>query len=402
MQKKKTLDDWLIWQEELMEETIVLGLERVQIVYERLFPNGVPFAAITVAGTNGKGSTIAFIDSIYRDSKYKVGRSTSPHLINYNERFAVDGVDVSDASIIEAFELIEAKREGILLTYFEFSTLATLIIFANEASIDLAILEVGLGGRLDSVNVVDSDVSVITNIAIDHTYYLGDTREAIGKEKAGIMRTSKPCICGDQDPPISLLSYAKEIDSPLTLIKQKYKGEIGLEGIHQKLNAAVAIKVIEKLEGRFPVSNDMILKGIKKARIVARFEKIPVGDKTIVLDVAHNPEAVKTLVNTLSESPMETVAIFSALADKNIDHMIELASDTINHWFLVPLSSERAIQMEALEIKFSKSQVTTVCLNMDNAIEKALTLINIKRIIIFGSFYTIADAAKFLKESEYY
>ena len=244
-----------------------------------------------------------------------MGRSTSPHLIKYNERFAIDGVDVSDASIIDAFELIEAKREGILLTYFEFSTLATLIIFANEA-VDLAILEVGLGGRLDSVNVVDCDVSVITNIAIDHTDYLGDTREAIGKEKAGIMRTSKPCICGDQDPPISLLSYAKEIDSPLTFIKQEYKGEIGLEGIHQQLNAAVAIKAIEKLDDRFPVSNDMILKGVKKARIIARFEKIPVGDKTIVLDVAHNPEAVKTLVNTLSESPMETVAIFQRLLTK--------------------------------------------------------------------------------------
>ena len=276
-----------------------------------------------------------------------------------------------------------------------------MIIFANEA-VDIAILEVGLGGRLDSVNVVDCDVSVITNIAIDHTDYLGDTREAIGKEKAGIMRTSKHCICGDQDPPISLLSYAKEIDSPLTLIKQGYKGEIGLEGAHQKLNAAVAIKAIEKLDDRFPVSNDMILKGVKKARIVARFEKIPVGDKTIVLDVAHNPEAVKTLVNTLSESPMETVAIFSALADKNIDDMIGLASDTIKHWFLVPLSAERAIQMEVLENKFSKSQVTTVCLTMDNAIEKALELINIKRIVIFGSFYTIADAAKFLKESKYY
>ncbi len=401
MHKKKTLDDWLSWQEELMEETIVLGLERVQIVYERLFPNGVPFATITVAGTNGKGSTIAFIDSIYRQSKYKVGRSTSPHLINYNERFAIDGVDVSDASIIAAFELIEAKREGILLTYFEFSTLATLIIFANEA-VDLAILEVGLGGRLDSVNVVDCDVSVITNIAIDHTDYLGDTREAIGKEKAGVMRTSKHCICGDQNPPISLLSYAKEIDSPLTLIKQGYKGAIGLEGAHQKLNAAVAIKAIEKLDGRFPVSSDMILKGVKKARIVARFEKIPVGDKTIVLDVAHNPDAVKTLVNTLSESPMETVAIFSALADKNIDDMIGLASDTIKHWFLVPISAERAIQMETLENKFSKSQVTTICLTMDNAIEKALALENIKRIVIFGSFYTIADAAKFLKESEYY
>lgn len=209
MKNKRTLDDWLNWQETLMEDTIVMGLDRVGIVYDRLFPNGVPYAVITVAGTNGKGSTVSFIDSIYRESKYKVGRSTSPHLLKYNERFAIDGQDVSDELIIKAFELIETKRENVTLTYFEFSTLAALIIFA-EASIDLAILEVGLGGRLDSVNIVDSDVSVITNIAIDHTDYLGDTREAIGREKAGIMRTSRPCICGDQNPPQSLLSYAKK------------------------------------------------------------------------------------------------------------------------------------------------------------------------------------------------
>ena len=204
MQDKNTLDDWLNWQEALMEETIVLGLDRVQIVYDKLFPNGVPYSVITVAGTNGKGSTVSFIDSIYRQSEYKVGRSTSPHLLKYNERFAIDGVDVSDEIIINAFELIEDRANEVTLTYFEFSTLAALIIFA-EAKVDLAILEVGLGGRLDSVNVVDSDVSVITNIAIDHTDYLGDTREAIGREKAGIMRTSRPCICGDQDPPQSLL-----------------------------------------------------------------------------------------------------------------------------------------------------------------------------------------------------
>ena len=193
MHDKHTLDDWLNWQESLMEETIVLGLDRVQVVYDRLFPNGVPYKVITVAGTNGKGSTVSFIDSIYRQSKYKIGRSTSPHLLKYNERYAIDGEEVSDETIIKAFELIETKRQEVTLTYFEFSTLAALIIFA-EAKIDLAILEVGLGGRLDSVNVVDNDVSVITNIAIDHTDYLGDTREAIGREKAGIMRTSRPFV----------------------------------------------------------------------------------------------------------------------------------------------------------------------------------------------------------------
>jgi len=380
-----------------MEETILLGLDRVQLVYQRLFPDGVPFLAITVGGTNGKGSTIAFIDSIYRESKYRVGRFTSPHLIKYNERFAINGEIVNDSVIIKAFEAIEEKREGVSLTYFEFSTLAALIIF-SEAAVDIAILEVGLGGRLDSVNVVDSDVSVITDIAIDHTDYLGDTRELIGTEKAGIMRTAKPCICGDQHPPNSVLAYAKKIDTPLTLVKEQYKGEIGLEGVHQKLNAAVAIKVIEAISDQFPVSKEMIKCGIKQAQIVARFEKVNVGSKTVILDVAHNPAAVQTLVNTLSDSPMETVAIFSALADKNIDDMISLAAAHIKHWFLVPLSAKRSIQIETLEDKFDDSQETTVCVSMASAIEQALALKEIQRIVIFGSFYTVADASVILKE----
>ena len=395
MQTKRTLDEWLTWQETLMEETIVLGLDRVKIVYDKLFPNGVPFKVITIGGTNGKGSTIAFIDSIYEQSKYKIGRSTSPHILKYNERFAIDGKEVSDTSIISAFELIEQKRDDITLTYFEFSTLATLIIFA-EARVDLALLEVGLGGRLDSVNVVDCNVSIITNIAIDHIEYLGDTREAIGHEKAGIMRNSIHCICGDQDPPLSLLNYAKEIDAPLTLIKEGYQGEIGLEGAHQRINAAVAIKAIEKLNYLFPITNNMIVEGIKKAQIAARFQKIIIGDKTVILDVAHNPAAVETLVNTLLESPIETVAIFSALADKNIDDMIKLSSNSIKQWFLVPLSSERSIQLDALNDKFADSQTTTVCANMDSAINETLGLKNIKRIVIFGSFYTIADASEIL------
>ena len=397
MQNKRTLDDWLNWQDTLMEKTIVLGLDRVQIVYDQLFPNGVPFAVITVAGTNGKGSTVAFIDSIYNETKYKVGRSTSPHLLEYNERFAIDGQEVTDELIIKAFELIETKRQDVTLTYFEFSTLAALIMFA-EASVDLAILEVGLGGRLDSVNVVDSDVSVITNIAIDHTDYLGDTREAIGREKAGVMRTLKPCICGDQDPPKSLLSYAKEINTPLTLVSESYKNAIGLEGAHQKLNAAVAVKAIESLTNQFPVSHNMIIEGVKKTRIAARFEKIIIGDKTVILDVAHNPAAVKTLVETLSENPVKTVAIFSALVDKNIADMIELASGSIKHWFLVPIKAERSIELKALKDKFGNSESTTICLNMSDAIEQSLELEGIDRVVIFGSFYTIADASEIIKK----
>ena len=397
MQNKRTLDDWLNWQDTLMEKTIVLGLDRVQIVYDQLFPNGVPFAVITVAGTNGKGSTVSFIDSIYNETKYKVGRSTSPHLLKYNERFAIDGKEVTDELIIKAFELIETKRQDVTLTYFEFSTLAALIMFA-EAGVDLAILEVGLGGRLDSVNVVDSDVSVITNIAIDHTDYLGDTREAIGREKAGVMRTSKPCICGDQDPPKSLLSYAKEINTPLTLVSESYKNAIGLEGAHQKLNAAVAVKAIESLTNQFPVSHNMIIEGVKKTRIAARFEKIIIGDKTVILDVAHNPAAVKTLVETLSENPVKTVAIFSALVDKNIADMIELASGSIKHWFLVPIKAERSIELKALKDKFGNSESTTICLNMSDAIKQSLELEGIDRVVIFGSFYTIADASEIIKK----
>lgn len=392
MTSKKTLDDWLTWQETLMEETIVLGLDRVQLVYEKLFPNGVPFKVITVAGTNGKGSTVSFIDSIYRQSTYKVGRSTSPHLLKYNERYAIDGEDALDEVIINAFELIEAKREDIKLTYFEFSTLAAFIIF-EKAEVDIAILEVGLGGRLDSVNVVDSDVSVITNIAIDHTDYLGDTREAIGREKAGVMRGSRPCICGDQGPPQSLLAYAKEIGTDITFVSKVYENDIGLEGDHQRLNAAVAIKAVESLADQLPVSISMVSEGIKNASIRARFEKVEIGNKTIILDVAHNPAAVKTLVDTLSKSSMQTVAIFSALIDKDIIEMIDLASSVIKHWYLVPLSSDRAIESEALKNKFSSSESTTICEDMNSAIQESLAHEDAERIVIFGSFYTIADAS---------
>ena len=398
MGRLKTLDDWLSWQENLHESVIDLGLERIAVVYNKLFPNGVPFHVITVGGTNGKGSTIAFIDSVYSQSEHKAGRFTSPHLIDYNERFAINGKLASDAMIIDAFEKIEACRGGVSLSYFEFSTLAALQIFA-DAKIDIAILEVGLGGRLDSVNVVDNDICVITNIAIDHTDYLGDTRELIGREKAGIMRTNKICICGDKNPPDALVNYSIKINALLGFVKEPYTGKIGLEGEHQKHNAAVALRVIETLQFQFPVSIDLIDSGFEQAGVVARFQKIMVGDKQVILDVAHNSAAVEKLVDTLQISDTKTVAIFSALADKNIDDMIDLAKNTFTHWFLVPLDVERAIQIELLQAKFDASLMTTICQDMSGAINSALALDDAKRIVIFGSFHTIADATLILREN---
>lgn len=398
MGRLKTLDDWLRWQENLHESVIDLGLERIEVVYNKLFPNGAPFKVITVGGTNGKGSTIAFIDSVYSQSEYKVGRFTSPHLIDYNERFAIDGKLASDNVIISAFEKIEACRDGVSLSYFEFSTLAALQIFA-DAEIDIAILEVGLGGRLDSVNVVENDICVITNIAIDHTDYLGDTRELIGREKAGIMRTNKICICGDENPPSALVNHAKKINALLEFVAKPYPGKIGLEGDHQKHNAAVALRVVEALQSQFPISTNLIKSGFEQASVVARFQKITVGDKQVILDVAHNSAAVEKLVDTLQASEAKTVAIFSALADKNIDDMIDLAKDTFTHWFLVPLDVERAIQIELLQAKFDASLTTTVCQGMSSAIDSALALENTQRIVIFGSFHTITDATLILREN---
>ena len=398
MGRLKSLDDWLSWQENLHESVIDLGLERIEIVYNKLFPNGVPFHVITVGGTNGKGSTIAFIDSVYSQSEHKVGRFTSPHLIDYNERFAIDGKLASDGMIISAFEKIEACRGGVSLSYFEFSTLAALQIFA-DAEIDIAILEVGLGGRLDSVNVVENDICVITNIAIDHTDYLGDTRELIGREKAGIMRANKVCICGDENPPSTLIDFSNKINALLEFVNQPYCGKIGLEGKHQKQNAAVALRVIETLQSQFAVSNDLIQSGFEQASVVARFQKMMVGDKQIILDVAHNSAAVETLVDTLQTSDDKTVAIFSALADKNIDDMINLAKDAFTHWFLVPLNVERAIQIELLQAKFDASLTTTVCPDMSSAINSALALDDAQRIVIFGSFHIITDATLILREN---
>ncbi|RUM80482.1 MAG: bifunctional folylpolyglutamate synthase/dihydrofolate synthase [Candidatus Thioglobus sp.] len=391
----KTLDEWLNWQENLHTQEIDLGLERIQKVYQKLFPDGVPFQVITVAGTNGKGSTIAFIDSIYQQSDFKVGAFTSPHLIKYNERFSVNGEMASDESICQAFDKIEALRGETSLTYFEFSTLAALVIFAHE-KVDVVVLEVGLGGRLDSVNIVDPNVSIITNIAIDHTDYLGDTREAIGFEKAGIMRSDTPCICGDQNPPTSLQNHADNIGALLTFANHPYLGKISLQGEHQQHNAALAIEAVNQLQPMLPIDKNQLSVGLEKANILARFQVKMVNNKTIVLDVAHNEAAIKILAETLKSKKVPTLAIFSALKDKNIKLMINAIESCIDEWLIVPLSVNRAIKIQDLVEKFSLSSKITTCKDMESAIHQALNTQQYQRVVIFGSFHTVADAMKIL------
>ncbi|HCV92817.1 MAG TPA: bifunctional folylpolyglutamate synthase/dihydrofolate synthase [Gammaproteobacteria bacterium] len=395
MGRLKTLDEWLDWQESLHTQEIDLGLERVQKVYRKLFPNGVPFQVITVAGTNGKGSTITFIDSIYQQSDFKIGAFTSPHLIKYNERFSVNGKMASDERICQAFDTIEVLRGNTSLTYFEFSTLAALVIFANE-KVAIAVLEIGLGGRLDSVNIVDPNVSVITNIAIDHTDYLGDTREVIGLEKAGIMRNDVSCICGDQNPPTSLQNHADNIGALLTFVNQPYLGKISLQGEHQQYNAALAIEVVNQLQPLFPIDQSQLSQGLEKANILARFQIKILNDKTIVLDVAHNEAAIKVLAETLKSEKVPTLAIFSALKDKNIELMINAIEFCIDEWLIVPLSVNRAIRIQDLVEKFSLSSKITTCKGMESAIHQALNTQQHQRVVIFGSFHTVVDAMKIL------
>lgn len=397
MGRLNTLDDWLDYQQNLHVQEIDLGLERVKKVYQKLFPKGVPFKVISVAGTNGKGSTVAFIGSIYQQSNFKVAQFSSPHILKYNERFVINGVQSTDEQICHAFEKIQSLRSETSLTYFEFSSLAALIIFESE-KVDVAILEVGLGGRLDSVNIVNNDVSVITNIDIDHVDYLGDTRALIGLEKAGIMRKNTPCICADINPPASIAQYAHQIKAQLEFVKQKYTGDIGLIGKHQQQNAATAILAVQKLNKTFPISSAQIKKGIQYAQLDARFQIKTINNKTVIFDVAHNAAAVKVLAAELAKQSRPTVAIFSALKDKNIGLMIDEISMIINQWLLVPLNVNRAMNMKELSNQFGLNHNIHVCDDMQNAINRVLNDKQYQRIVIFGSFHVVADALTILKQ----
>jgi dihydrofolate synthase/folylpolyglutamate synthase len=416
-----TLNEWLSLLETMHPKAIDMGLERVTQVKDSL---GIHFdcPVITVGGTNGKGSTCAMLESILLQAGYRVGLYTSPHLIHFNERARINGEPVSDAAFIGNFAEVEARRGGVSLTYFEFTTLAILKMFA-EAKLDVVILEVGLGGRLDAVNVIDADVAIVTSVDIDHTEYLGDTREKIGFEKAGIFRAGRTAICSDPMPPASLIEHATKIGADLWLMgrdfnyagdKQQWNyggrgqrrsslGYPSLRGANQLLNASAALAALEALRHRLPVGAQEVRNGLVMVELPGRFQVLP-GRPSIILDVAHNPHAAATLAQNLDNMGFHayTYAVFGAMKDKDIEGVIAHLKDRIDHWCVTDLPLPRAETAAGLKQALLDAGVVP---NFQAGAEKTIetfaspaeAFLNARnragendRIAVFGSFLTVA------------
>ena len=416
-----SLNDWLARLEALHPKAIDMGLERVASVAQRL---GLHFACpvIIVGGTNGKGSTCAMLESILLQGGYRVGLYTSPHFLKFNERARINGQSATDEQLCSAFEQVEAVRGDVSLTYFEFSTLAIMKLFA-DAGLDAVILEVGLGGRLDAVNIIDADVAIVTSVDLDHMDYLGDTREKIGFEKAGIFRGGRTAICGDPSPPQSLVDHAIAIGADLWLFGRdfNYAGDRqqwnfggramrrnslaypSLRGANQLLNASAALAALEALRDRLPLGAQEIRSGLVLVDLPARFQVLP-GRPSVILDVAHNPHAAATLAQNLDNMGFHpyTFAVFGAMADKDVAGIFAQLGDRIDHWYLCDLPLPRAASAEALAaalrgsgFRESDQQGTqrTICCFASPAEAYAAARNHAgenDRIAVFGSFLTVA------------
>jgi dihydrofolate synthase / folylpolyglutamate synthase len=421
---KRTLNDWLEYQLKIHPKTIDMGLDRIFEVARRLGIRKPAPRVITVGGTNGKGSTVAFIEAIAKAAGWKIGAYTSPHILNYNERVRVHGVNASDAEFIVAFEAIENARKQdneILLTYFEFGTLAALLIFA-ESDLDLVILEVGLGGRLDATNIIDPDVAVITTVDIDHQDYLGNDRESIGFEKAGIMRAWKPVVLGEKDPPSSVLRRAYELgatairghsDYLIEPLENSWRWrepgyEIELPMPHlqapaQLNNAGAAIAALRALSD--DIDNEAIIEGIKNVRIMARLQCISILPD-VVLDVAHNPQAAQQLADWLMAHPKPTHAVFSALADKDIEAVLSILKPHIERWYIAGIedAGPRNLSVDALKLRMIQ-QIDGNDIRDYARVSEALSAAQAdvpvsERILVFGSFHTVAAAIRGVRNSQ--
>lgn len=451
---KRTLADWLAWQEQLHPQAIDLGLDRVAAVARRLDVLRPAPVVISVAGTNGKGSTVAMLESILRTSGRRVGAYTSPHLIRYNERIRIDGREASDDELCAAFERIDAARGDISLTYFEFGTLAALDLM-RCAPLDVALLEVGMGGRLDAVNVVDADCAIVTSIGLDHQQWLGDDREAIGREKAGIFRTGRPAVCADPDPPASLVAAARECAAALYLPDRDFRavsredglwdwrcGDAAIEGLpppalaggFQLRNAAAAITALHlsclgqphraktptgaakaAIDGRqelpfaaaaaptgIPFCGDARLaaavpEGLAGVSLPGRFQRLAERPE-IIADVAHNPDSAAALAALLAEHPTpgRSIAVFAVLADKDLDGIVAPLAGCFSAWHVAGLPGvARAEVPEPLAVRLALRVGVPVTPHADVA--AALVAAREQacladRVIVFGSFHTVGAA----------
>jgi len=416
MPRYHTLADWLAWQDGLHPHKIDLGLERVAAVAGRLGLLQPAYTVVSVAGTNGKGSSVALLDAIYRSAGYRTGSYTSPHLLRYNERIRIAGHEATDAELCAAFERIDQARDEISLTYFEFGTLAALQLFST-ADLDIALLEVGMGGRLDAVNILDADVALVTAIGIDHCAWLGNDRETIGREKAGILRGGRPAVCSDPSPPASLQQAAADAGASWYAPGGQFTyGRTGrgwdwrgwrrtlealplpaLAGEHQLDNAAGVLAVVDLLNDRLPVSRDALEEGLRTVRLAGRFQVFP-GPPQLVLDVAHNPDSAGMLASQLQASPASgrTWLVLGMLSDKDAAAFAAALDCCVDCWCLASLDVARGLSARLLKQRIAdpgKDRETLLFDSVEAALAHAVdNAAPADRIVVSGSFITVAEA----------
>lgn len=414
-----TINKWLDWLETNHPNEIDLGLERVSSVGHALNLNFDNIKVVTVAGTNGKGSCVSVLGTLLGNSGYNIGCFTSPHFLYFNERIAINNKAVDDDVIIESFERIDQCRGEISLTYFEFATLAAMDIFCRS-NLDIVILEVGLGGRLDSVNIIDPDVAIVTSVDIDHVDWLGHDRESIGFEKAGIFRSNKPAICADPNPPQSVIDTANSKKSPLFLWGRDFElvntgnqlwcwegtdrngNKIKFEHLTlpqlPKGSIAAALQAIELLKLDEDNNNQIIdYQAISEICLPGRFQQMVIAGKEIILDVAHNPAAAINLANELKENPREgkTFALVAIMADKDVTGIIRALTNSFDSWYVGDLENNpRALKAAELALVLKKQSIENI--NVYSSVMKGYQSVLNKmgqndRLVVFGSFFTVAE-----------
>jgi dihydrofolate synthase/folylpolyglutamate synthase len=415
----RNLADWLAFIERQHPQAIALGLERVQEVYARL--DAVPRCPVlTVGGTNGKGSTSAMLAAILGAAGYRSALYSSPHLLRYNERVRIAGEDAQDEALARAFEAVERARLGVPLTYFEYGTLGALWLFARE-DVDVAVLEVGLGGRLDAVNVVDADCAVLTSVGIDHVDYLGATREDIGREKAGIFRARRPAVIADPDPPRSVLQAAGEqlrFGRDFGYVAQagqwSYWGPAGkrgglaypaLRGAVQLRNAAAALCALDCVRERLPVAMQDVRRGLAEVTLPGRFQVLP-GRPQVILDVAHNVEAAGVLAKNLDAAGFapDTIAVCGMLRDKDIAGVLRALDKRVTRWHFSSLEGPRAAssaELRAMHEAIGSASPAALFESPAQALAAALGAAGENdKIVVFGSFLTVAEAMQWLNKNK--
>lgn len=385
-----------------------------------MYPSGPTFKTVAVAGTNGKGSTVTMLAATLDAAGYKTGAYTSPHLLRYNERVCINSRAVNDESLCQAFQCVESHRGDTTLTYFEFGTLAALQLF-HEAAVDIAVLEVGLGGRLDAVNIIDADLAIITSIGLDHVDWLGDNRQAIASEKAGIFRKNVPAICADRQPPENLSTIAKQIGARYYEIGTHYdwfaadnswvwvSGESrraalpypSMRGGHQTDNAATVIMALELLDD-FPVGQSHIRLGLSAHPLAGRFQVLP-GTPMQILDVAHNAEAVAVMAGLLQQSslPGDTHAVVAMLENKPHQQMFRLTAACMDHWYLAELDIERSASTRQLQQAMVDAGIQSEARSYPSVVDAYRAALSAAspndRIVVFGSFHTVSDILALLQ-----